>query len=156
MYGILIGAAGRRLSTSLPPWLNLIQRTIRGVELVLLWTFLPLPSDQAGFMRFRTTRRRTDDEIAKGLSDVQADPTIAGHPFEECIRGFDLDCRYMKDEYLAARGDSGNRALKHALDKTVRPHRSGWINTPEYILFSQNLKSLGAFIGKRPPPQQAR
>jgi hypothetical protein len=80
--------------------------------------------------------RPTDDDIAKGLTNIQVDRTIAGLSPAECIRFFHSDCRDMKSEYLSVRTDFDKKVLS-ALDQTWELHRSGWMLTPEYTQFSQ-------------------
>jgi hypothetical protein len=142
LFGVLVGAPGLKFNTPLPRWLKVIQRTTNYIEIVLLWTFLPFGSHQSAFIRRRTTLRPTDDDIAKGLTNIQVDRTIAGLSPAECIRLFNSDCRDMKNEYLSVRTDLKKNVLS-ALDQTLELHRSGWMLTPEYIQFCQKLRAYG-------------
>jgi hypothetical protein len=103
-----------------------------------------------------TTVRPTDDDIAKGLPNIQIDRTIAGFSPAECIRLFHSDCRDMKSEYLSVRTDFNKNVLS-ALDQTWELHRSGWMLTPEYIQFCQKLRAFGIVnIGQRTAAHEAQ
>jgi hypothetical protein len=145
LFGILVGAPGLKFDTPLPKWLKVTQHTTNYIELVLLWTFLPFGSHRTAFIRRRTTLRPTDDDIAKGLTNIEVDRTIAGRSAEECVRLFNSDCRDMRDEYLSVRTDLDKKVLS-ALYQTLEPHRSGWMLTPEYIQFCQKLRAFGVVL----------
>ena len=98
VVGLIVGAKGKRFGLT-SDWFNIGQRSIGDVELILVWTYLAIPSGGSGLIRrYSTFDPNQPEKLPDGLTVEQAKNLIAGYSPEVCIHSFRKDCFQLMDE----------------------------------------------------------